>query len=92
MAIQSASEFEAVINNVRMKVARAISERGSVPVLETTNRDLERVFGVARQSPKLKALRPLLDQITSTLEVQIPNDNALLEQLWDLADFVDYRA
>jgi hypothetical protein len=92
MAIQSASEFEAVINNVRMKVARSISERGSIPVLEATDRDLERVFGVARQSAKLKALRPLLDQITTTLEAQIPGDNVLLEQLWDLADFVDYRA
>jgi hypothetical protein len=92
MAIQSVSEFEAVLNNVRTKVERAISERGSVPVLETVIRDIQLLFTAARQPGKLKPLRPKVDQIIDTLAREIPNDNALLEQLWDLADFVDYRA
>jgi hypothetical protein len=92
MSIQSASEFEAVINHVSARIEKALSERGSVPVLETANRDLQRIFAVARQTPKLKALRSLLEQVTDVLTEQIPNDNVLLEQLWDLGDFVDYRA
>lgn len=92
MAIQSASEFEAVVNHVRTRVERARSERGSVPVLETALRDLQRLFEAARQPAKLKPLRSVLEKLTELLEVEIPNDNVLLEQLWDLADFVDYRA
>jgi hypothetical protein len=92
MSIQSASEFEAVINNVKMKISRAISERGSSPVLEATDRDLQSLFQVARQPAKLKALRKLMEKVTDTLADQIPNDNVLLEQLWDLGDYIDYRA
>jgi hypothetical protein len=92
MSIQSASEFEAVINNVSMKIARTLSERGSSEILESTARDLQRVFQAARQPAKLKPLRSLVEQITDTLSKQIPNDNALLEQLWDLGDYIDYRA
>jgi hypothetical protein len=92
MSIQSASEFEAVINHVSMRIERELSERGSVPVLETAVRDLKRIFQVARQPAKLKALRNLLEQVTDVITGQIPNDQILLEQLWDLADFVDYRA
>jgi hypothetical protein len=90
MSIQSASEFEAVINHVSMRIDRELSERGSVPVLETAHRDLQRIFHVARQPAKLKALRSLVDQVTEVITGQIPNDNTLTEQLWDLADFVDY--
>jgi hypothetical protein len=92
MAIQSASEFEAVLNNVRSRIERELSQRGSVAVLETVIRDLQRIFTVARQSTKLKALRSTLERLTETLTLEIPNDNGLLEQLWDLADFIDYRA
>jgi hypothetical protein len=92
MAIQSASEFEAILNNVRMKIDRAVSERGSSPVLETASRDVQRLFAAARDGSKLKPLRKVMDQLTDTLGAEIPNDNVLLEQLWDLADFIDYRA
>jgi hypothetical protein len=30
--------------------------------------------------------------VTDVVTEHIPNDNAVLEQLWDLGDFVDYRA
>jgi hypothetical protein len=92
MSIQSASEFEAVINNVSMRIERAISERGAIPVLESADRDLKRIFAVARQPAKLKALRSLLEQTIDVITEQIPDDNTLREQLWDLSDFVDYRA
>jgi len=92
MAIQSASEFEAVINGVRMRIEKDISLRGSVPALETVIRDLTRIFQAARQPGQLKPLRGLLDQVTELLTREIPDDNAMLEHLWDLADYIDYRA
>jgi hypothetical protein len=92
MTIQSASEFEAILNNVRMRIEKDISLRGSVPALEAVNRDLARIFQAARQPAKLKPLRDLLEQVTEQLTREIPDDNAMLEQLWDLADYVDYRA
>jgi hypothetical protein len=92
MAIQSPSEFEAILNNLRMKIERALVERGSSPVLETVIRDIQRVFSATRQPGKLKPLRETVDHMTDTLAREIPNDNALLEQLWDVADYIDYRA
>jgi hypothetical protein len=92
MAIQSASEFEAVINNVLMRAQRVLSERGSVPAVEGSIRELQRLFDVARQPAKLKALRGTLDTVTEQLTGEIPDDNGMCEKLWDLADFIDYRA
>jgi hypothetical protein len=92
MAIQSASEFEAVVNKLQMRVQRVLSERGSVPVIEGALRDLQQLFEAARQPAKLKALRGQVDKLTDLLIKEIPDDNAMCEQLWDLADFVDYRA
>jgi hypothetical protein len=91
MAIQSASEFEAVLNHVQTRIEKALSQRGSVPVLEQAIRNVQRIFQAARQPGKLKPLRETMDQVTDTLTAEIPNDNVLLEQLWDLADYIDYR-
>ena len=91
MAIQSVSEFEAVLNHVQSRVEKAISERGSTPVLETVIRDIARVYQAARKPGQLKPLRSLMEQLTDTLGEEIPNDNVLLEQLWDLGDYIDYR-
>ena len=91
MAIQSASEFEAVLSHVQTKIERALSERGSVPILETAIRDIHRIFQAARQPGKLKPLRDTMEKVTDVLTAEIPNDNVLLEQLWDLGDYIDYR-
>jgi len=92
MAIQSPSEFEAVVNNVVVRIEKALVERGTVDALETAVRDMKQIFQAVRQPGKLKPLRGLLDKVTDNLGAQIPGDNALLEQLWDLADYIDYRA
>ena len=92
MAILSVSEFEAVINKVTMRVEKVLSELGSVAAIETALRDLRRIFAAARQPGKLKPLRPVLDEVTELVSREIPDDSAVLEQLWDLADYVDYRA
>jgi hypothetical protein len=91
MAIQSVSEFEAVLTHVISRIEKAVGERGSVPVLETAHRDLQHIFQAARKPGKLKPLRGLLEQVTDVLTAEIPNDNVLLEQLWDLGDYIDYR-
>jgi hypothetical protein len=91
MAILSASEFEAVVTQVKMRVEKGLSERGGVAALETAGRDLSHIFAAARQPAKLKGLRGLLEQTTDLLGREIPDDQAMMEKLWDLADFIDYR-
>lgn len=92
MAIQSASEFEAVLNHVVSRIEKALVERGSVNELEVTIRDLKRIYDAAQNPTKLKPLRGLLENVTDVLNKQIPDDEVLRERLWDLADYVDYRA
>lgn len=91
MAIQSASEFEAVVNHVVIKVEKVLNERGTVPPLETAVRDLQQIFRAARVAAKLMPLRSLLERTTDTLSRELPDDQAMLDQLWDLADYIDYR-
>ncbi len=91
MPITSASEFEAIISQVKMRVEKGLAERGSVPALETAGHDLSRIYAAARQPAKLKGLRSLLEEVTDALGREIPDDTAMLEKLWDLADFIDYR-
>ena len=91
MAIQSASEFEAVVNHVLIKIEKVLNERGSVTSLETATRDLKTIFAAARTPAKLKGVRALLEKATDTLSGELSGDTALLDQLWDLADYIDYR-
>jgi hypothetical protein len=91
MAILSTSEFEAVLGHVMIRVDKALVERGQVAALETSIRELKQILAAARQPEKLKPLRGLVDKITDTLGKEIPDDTAMLERLWDLADYVDYR-
>ncbi len=92
MAIQSASEFEAVVNHVLIKIEKVLNERGSVTSLETASRDLRHISAAARVPAKLKALRALVEKTTDTLSGELSDDSVLLDQLWDLADYIDYRA
>lgn len=92
MAIQSASEFEAVINHVQARIEKELVARGSVPVLEVVIRDLKQIFEAAQSSAKLKKLRGLMEKVTDTLTEQVPDDQQLRDRLWDLADYIDYRA
>ena len=91
MTIMSSSEFEAVVTQIKMRVDRALSERGSVPNLENVGRELNHIFAAARQSAKLKAQRGLLEKVTDTLSSEIPDDGTMMEKLWDLMDYIDYR-
>ena len=92
MAIQSASEFEAVVAHNVIKVEKALNERGPVTSLENALRELAGLSRAARDSVKLKGLRASLEKTTDVLSAELPNEAGLLDQLWDLADYVDYRA
>ena len=63
-----------------------------MPILETTIRDLKQIYEAARVPGKLKPLRGQMEKVTDVLNAQIPDDKAMLERLWDLADFIEYRA
>ena len=92
MAIQSVGEFEAIVNKVLMRSQKVLNERGSVPSVEGAIRDLQAIFEAARKPAKLKAHRKALDAVTETLSVELSGDNETLDQLWDLADYIDYCA
>ena len=92
MAIQSEIELEAVLNRVIIKMDKHIAERGTWPILEEVRRTLEQARGVSRQGAKLKALREKLRTASETTGSAVPLDSALLDDLWDIEDYVDYRA
>lgn len=92
MAIQSASEFEAMTTQVILRLEKEIVVRGTAVPLERARDEFKRLFESARQSAKLKAMRKKLEEMTDVISAEIPNDSALLDKLWDLADYIDYRA
>ena len=91
MAILSASELEAVLTNVLLTIEKVIAERGSAPKLEGARDDLTRAMTQARVPAKLKALRAQLDTAADIVQTEIPNDGKLLDSMWDILDYVDYR-
>lgn len=92
MAILSASEFEAVVNNAVLAIERVIQEKGSHDRLSVCRDELGRIVAVARVGSKLKALRKKLEEVADTVQTEIPDNDKLLNDLWDLLDYVDYRA
>ena len=92
MAIQSAIELEAVTTRVVLKIDKYIAERGTWPLLEEARRTLDQVKLAARQNPKLKALREKLRTASETVGAEAPLDGALHEDVWDVEDYIDYRA
>ena len=92
MAIQNTFELEAVMTRVLVKLDQHIAQRGSWPVLETARRTMEQARAVTRQGPKLKAQREPLRSAVETILTELPVEGGLHEDLWDIEDYVDYRA
>jgi len=90
MAIQSASEFEAIIMQVMNRIEKELVALGSKPSLETSRDALRRIQAVARDPVKLKATRDKLDSVTETITNEL-KDDFVMNQLWDLLDYIDYR-
>lgn len=91
MAIMSRSEFEAVIGNVINRIEKELVARGSIPAIETARDELAKLRASAGDSKKLKALRGKLEQATDAVTGVI-SEQPVLDQLWDLLDYIDYRA
>lgn len=91
MPIQSASEFEAVLTQVVNRIEKELVARGSAPDLENARDELARILRSARDGSKLKAARAKLDKVSDTITADL-KDEQVMNQLWDLLDYVDYRA
>jgi len=91
VAILSKSEFEAIIGNVINRIEKELVARGSVPALETAKEELVRIRANAGDGAKLKAARKKLDQSCDAILGEI-HEEPTQNQLWDLLDYVDYRA
>lgn len=89
MAIQSASEFEAKIAHVVATIEKTLIGRGDDPKLDAARGELQHLLRVSRDGAKLKAARAKLDALSDFVGGEIP---ALLDDLWDLLDYIDYRA
>lgn len=91
MAIMSRSEFEAVIGNVINRIEKELVARGSIPAIETARDELAKLRAAAGDGKKLKSLRGKLEQATDAITGVI-SEQPVLDQLWDLLDYIDYRA
>jgi hypothetical protein len=91
VAILSRSEFEAIVVNVINRIERALVERGQVPTLEAARDELKRALAASTEGAKLKAMRKKLDTTADAISEGL-NDEAVTNQLWDILDYIDYRA
>ena len=90
MPITTASEFEAVVGQMLVKIDKALYERGDPPKLKAARRDLVRVETIARDNAKLKEQRDALAKTAETIRLEMSRDEALHNDLWDLLDYIDY--
>jgi hypothetical protein len=91
VAIQSASEFEAIITQVINRIEKELVALGGSDSLENAHRELTNVKNNARDVKKLKAARAKLDTISDLVSSML-KDEKVLNQMWDLLDYIDYRA
>ena len=90
MPISSASEFEAVASQAVIKISKVLYERGDVPPLKKARRELKSIAALAREGEQLKAKRDSLQAIAETIRLNITRDEDLLNDMWDLLDYIDY--
>ena len=92
MAIQSEFELEAVVARVITRLEKYIAERGTWPNIEDQKRVLEQIRAVTRKGSQLKAMREKLRKASEVITTEIGSDGTLHEDVWDIEDYVDYRA
>jgi hypothetical protein len=91
MAITTASEFEAILSRILMKIDKELVERRSAPRLEEARRTIDKAQAIARDATKLRAYKALLLTAGETVREEIPRDHELGEMTWDLIDYIDYQ-
>ena len=90
MPISTVSEFEAVTYQAIIKIDKVLYERGEVPALKEARRELEGIKKVARDAETLKTKRETLQKVAEIVRVEISRDDELLNDMWDLLDYIDY--
>lgn len=90
MPLQSASEFEAVLGQVVIKLEKHMYQYGEDPQLKDAKRELEKIIGAARDAKKLESLRDNLNELSEVVRVKLSKDEEVRNDLWDALDFIDY--
>ena len=91
MTVSSASEFEAILSRLLIKLDKKVVELGETDDLNRARRELNDVLSLSRKPAQLKERRSALEATTDFVQVQLPNDEDALNFLWDLVDYVDYQ-
>jgi hypothetical protein len=91
MAITSASEFEAVLTRILLKIDRELVERRGATRLEEARRIIDKAQAIARDAAKLKAYQAQLLSAGEVLREELGRDQELGEQTWDLVDYIEYH-
>ena len=91
MTIKSASEFEATVGRIILKVERELVQRPSAEVLKDVRRKLEKAQSVARNADTLKTHKDALASAGEVLREQLGSDQELLDMTWDILDYIDYQ-
>jgi hypothetical protein len=89
--ITSASELEAVLGQILIKIDKVLYERGEVASLKEARRLVDATLQGARDRARLKALRQSLEAASETLRKEIARDDALRDDMWDCLDYIDFR-
>ncbi len=90
MAIQSVSEFEAILGRCLIKIDKVLYQRNDPPKLKQARRDLDKVLAASRDADKLKGLKGRLTEAAEVVRVDMSDDEELRNFLWDCEDFIDF--
>lgn len=92
MAIQSAGEFEIIMNTIVSRVLRLLDEQPGNTTLVVVKRQMEVATVWVRQKHKPDAKELLgFETATETIRQNFRGDAPLSDQLFDLLDFLEYR-
>ena len=91
MALASISEFEAVVAQAVIKISKVLVERGEVPRLKEARRELQMLAERTDDAAKLKASKDKLTEVGELIRIEITDDEELLNDIWDLLDYIDFN-
>jgi hypothetical protein len=91
MPITTATEFEAILSRILLKIDKELVERRSAPRLEDARRTIDKAQPIARKPDELRRYKAQLTTAGEVLREEIPRDHELGEMTWDLIDYIDYH-
>ena len=75
MPIMSASEFEAIVSRIRMRVTKRMDQMRDDTKLREARRMLDDLEEVARDNEQLKAKRAMLSEAAKQIRADMPADH-----------------